>query len=1218
MKQLRIRLIALSCFAIGIIIAVVLTPFDHQERPDDHIGSSDAMRAFEWWYAQRALPSNLIPHGAFQRASQYVQSSMKKERERTVNSTGGSQWESIGPTNIGGRVLAIDINPSNTNIVWVGSASGGLWKSTTAGEGATPWTYVNTGFPTLSVSAIAIDSLNPNVMYIGTGEISRYQRPLVGVVGARASYGLGILKSTNGGTTWDTTGLTYTFPQITAIQKIVINPRNTSTIYAASSEGVAKSTNAGATWSIVNPELMAMDIVINPVDTTILYSSHGNLNSTSDPGIYYTDDAGVSWVQLGGGLPTSNFGRTSLTISPTNPSIIYAGVSHASSYAIIGLYKTVNGGAIWSAVSTTNFVGTQGWYDNVIAVDPTNPNNVYCAGFDIYRSTSGGGGMSNISSGFVHVDHHAITFDPSNPLIIYFGCDGGIYKSDNGGISFMDLNKGFVTTQFYPGFANAVQDSNFALGGLQDNGTLQYLGSSSWQPIFGGDGGWCAINSTNKFILYVESQYMNLAKSTNGGSGFISATSGLPFPNASNYNFIPPFVISYSNPNVLYAGSKNVYKTTNGAASWFAPNGGANFNGTNISCIGVSSTHHDTVMAATGSGALGGASLFQVFSSTNGGTNWTNVTGSLPNRYPTDIEFDPTNSTTAYLTYSGYGTPHVYKTTNIGQTWTNISSNLPDIPHQAVTVDPEEPTSIFVGTDLGVFHTSDGGGSWEEYSTGMPTAMILDLVVSRANASLRAATFGNGVYQRKLPRTPSIDVTYPNGGEILASGIPTTITWSHKYLDTVKLEYSTNNGTSWTLIADNVPASQNQYSWLVPQVATTQGRVRVSDALTGLYVDSSFGTFSILLNPDVITGWNLLSVHLTPPDARKSLLFPSASSVAYTYNGSYFQHDTLLTGVGYWLKFIVPQYTTYTGDSLAIDTIDVKAGWNMIGSISTPVATSTITEIPSGIVTSSYFGYVTGYTESTVLEPKKGYWVKTNADGKLILQSSSMIPQSVMKYYDERSKFNSLTITDRTGQQQTLYYTDKNITVDKYELPPVPPQGVFDVRFGSNQMVEEFNPSKEISILVSSASYPLTVSWQSISKNSPASLISNEGIVVLVGRGESRFASSESQLRMRFSSETPAGTPCIFTLNQNYPNPFNPTTSLRYQLPSSGHVTLKVVDILGREVTLLVNEEKQAGSYQIEWDASSLASGMYFARLEVRPEYASKVSVDMKKMLLLK
>src|SRR5258707_2382387 len=153
----------------------------------------------------------------------------------------------------------------------------------------------------------------------------------------------------------------------------------------------------------------------------------------------------------------------------------------------------------------------------------------------------------------------------------------------------MGLDNGFVTTQFYPGFACAVDDSNVAAGGLQDNGSVKYVGSGFWDPIFGGDGGWCAINSTNKNVLYAESQYMNLVKSTDGGGTFSGATFGLP-TGQSNYNFIPPYVLSFSNPNVLYAGSRDVYQSTNGGSSWFAPNGGADLNGTLISCIGISWT----------------------------------------------------------------------------------------------------------------------------------------------------------------------------------------------------------------------------------------------------------------------------------------------------------------------------------------------------------------------------------------------------------------------------------------------------------------------------------------------------------------------------------------------------------------------------------------------------------------------------------------------------
>src|SRR5207302_6303523 len=428
---------------------------------------------------------------------------------------------------------------------------------------------------------------------------------------------------------------------------------------------------------------------------------------------------------------------------------------------------------------------------------------------------------------YTHADHHAIAFDPVHPDTVYFGCDGGVFKSTDGGDNYFGCNGGLATTQFYNGFANAFGDSLPAIGGLQDNGVVEYGGSTTWSKIDGGDGGWNAIDPTNIHIMYDEYVYLAMKQSVNGGISFNGTTAGLP-TGSTNANFIAPFAISTSSPNILYAGNKNVYKTTSGGASWFPPNGGANLNGTKLACIGVSYTSPDTLLAGTGTSSFGASPLFQVFASTNGGQSWTDVTGTLPARYPTDIEFDPTLSSTVYVTYSGYGGPHLFRSTNVGQTWTDISGNLPDIPHQTLAVDPLQPGNLYVGTDLGIFHSSNGGASWEDFSTGMVPAMILDLVVSRPNGVLRAATFGNGVYERKLARTASVALLVPNGGEVWQAGQSYLIQWSQQFLTSVKLEYSTDDGGSWNLIASNVPVSPSQYAWTIPSVNSTHARVRVS------------------------------------------------------------------------------------------------------------------------------------------------------------------------------------------------------------------------------------------------------------------------------------------------------------------------------------------------------------------------------------------------------
>ncbi len=1216
----------------GLSLLIFLFAFSrHHQGPETahpSIPRGDAWHAFEWWYAQRAYPNSHIPPGALKKAFLWKEKTALRQAAGAVigggNRTEGrsaeslTEWESLGPTNIGGRVLSIAVHPVNTSTVFAGSASGGLWKTTTGGTGSGAWSYVNTGYPVLSVSALAIDPVHPDTIYLGTGEISRYERPLIGVVGARSSYGLGILRSVDGGATWDTTGLSWSFAGVTAVQKIVINPLNTSTLFAATSEGVFRSTDAGDSWSLSNSVLMAMDVVINPTDTTILISSHGNLNSSPNPGLYMTFDAGGSWSKIDGGLPVSNFGRTALAVSPSNPSYVYAGIANGANSTTIGLYRSTNGGGSWDLMTTTNYVGSQGWYNNALAVHPTDPFTIYASGFDAHKSDDGGATLPAVSNGSVHVDHHAIAFDPSDPNIVYFGTDGGMYRTTDGGTTFKDLNNGFVTTQFYPGFATATDDSSVALGGLQDNGTLRYTGNPAWTPVWGGDGGWCAIDPSNPNTMYAESQYGRIVRSYSGGPAFSSITSGLP-GSQSEWNFIPPFVIAPSSPNILYAGCKNVYKTTNQGGFWFPADGNANLNGTTVSCIAVSRTSADTLLAGTGSGSIGATPLFEIYSSTNGGAAWVNVTGSLPDRYPTDLEFDPTDSRVVYVTYSGYGTPHVFRTTNLGASWTDIGAALPDLPHQSIAVDPVYPGHLYVGNDLGVYRSSDTGQSWTEFTEGMPDAMILDLVVSPSNDALRAATFGNGVYQRHLPRTPVLALTFPAGGEVLISGFVERITWDESYTSFVDIEYSTNGGTDWTAVADSVPASEQQYDWTVPAVATSEGVIRVSNSDGGTPASVNPTAFSVIVNPDLLAGWNMVSVPLGLANYLKDSVYPTAVSNAFGYQKGYVVRDTLFNGSSFWIKFDAPQFTDFTGDSLFTDSINVQPGWNMIGSISGPVMVSEIVEDPPGLIKSSVFGYRKGYSETDTIVPGRGYWVKANVSGKLHLSSGTAGAAPAARPAPAWDDFNSLTITDAAGFEQILYFSSgtKPQTGGWAELPPAAPGNGGDVRFATGRRFETLDGGDpgDIEKLVTARNLqaPVEITWEVDPAGETYELTDQRGDrFTLTGEGSAVLRHAPEHLSMRLMTGSPAGIPVEFGLQQNYPNPFNPVTTIRYSIPSESGIRLTIYDYSGREVTVLAEGPATAGDHVLEWDGSRYASGVYFCRLVVPGR------VFTKKMLLLK
>jgi photosystem II stability/assembly factor-like uncharacterized protein len=1210
---------------------------DRSETSKSRKPEDDASDAFRWWYEQRALPFPEIPQGAFQKAFRKYRLAFEKNKKHSAAISATEQWYSLGPDNVAGRILSLAVDPTSPNVVWAGASGGGLWQTTTQGIGANAWTFINTGFPTVSVGAIAIDPVDHNTIYIGTGELSFYQRPLVGLVGARSSYGMGILKTTDGGATWDTTSLSYPFSATTAIDKIVINPQNHNTIFTATSEGTFKSTNAGTTWTLSDSTLMAIDVVMNPLDTTVLYLTCGNYNQSPNPGLYKTTDAGGSWDQLTTGLPSADFGRTPLAMSISDTSIVYAGIANASTLGDYGLYQTTNAGSSWSAVSTVNYVGSQGWFDNTIAVSPIDANSVYCAGLDIYKSTNGGSNLAEQTywyagytfvvppggpegpTNYSHADDHAIAIDPTNPETIYFGNDGGVFQSTDGGATFYGRNGGLMTTEYYPGLAVVPTDSTKMLGGLQDNGVLLYSNSPVWSKVDGGDGGFCAIDPTNPNIMFDEYVYLAISKSTDGGRSFSGATDGLP-NGSSSANFIAPFVMSPTNPSILYAGATAVYKSTNEGDSWFTPSGSSNLNGTTISAIGVSWTNPDTLMAATGTGVFGVTPTFQVFSSTNGGVTWNNVTDTLPDRYPTHIAFDPENSATACITFSGYGSSHVFRTTNLGQTWTDISSNLPDIPTQACVIDFDDTNSIYIGTDLGVFYSTNGGAEWEEFNDGMPPTMVMDLVISPANYALRAATFGHGIFERHIPVHPYLTLLSPNGGQQWTGGDVDSIKWTQKNVNTLSIQFSLDSGLTWDYVTTSYSAASGFYLWQVPTTLSNNVFIRITDLAADTVIAVSQSPFSIIAAEDIRTGWNLLSLNQRVANGAVTAVFPEAVTSAFFYQGKYIQSDSIYPGVGFWLKFAASNNFTFSGDSIYADTISVNKGWNIIGGISFPVADSNIVQNPPLNITSLTYGYNPqfGYYSVDTLQPKRGYWVKVQSDGTLAFSvSGSSALQKASATTILPDPVNSFTLRDAAGRSRTLYLTDQlhGTNLQLFDLPPVPPLEGFDIRFTSQRSLECISADSEtFPIAMQSVVYPLTLEWDAV-EGSPDIFLKENGKFARALSGSGQITIDQAAgFNIAFGTRRniPGASPKTFLLEQNYPNPFNPSTNIRYEIPSQSFVTVAVVDLLGKEVALLVNEKQNAGSYTAHFNAGQLPSGMYFVRMR------AGAFESVKKMLVIK
>ncbi|HLA64690.1 MAG TPA: FlgD immunoglobulin-like domain containing protein, partial [Rhodothermales bacterium] len=660
----------------------------------------------------------------------------------------------------------------NPSTIWAGSASGGLWRSTTAGLGATAWARVPLAFGAMSVSTLALHPTDSLTLYVGTGEVYRYGDTQGGVTyrPTRGGYGVGVLKTVDGGATW-THALNWSRNQERGVQMLRLDPSNPNTLWAATTEGVLVSRDAGATWTTSLSVLLATDVTVNPANPNEVVAACGNQLSTGF-GIYRTVDGGANWTRITTGVPSSYVGKVVFDRHPTQPATLFASVGNGiEGTTSTWLLRSTNGGATWTTVTTTDYGSYQGWYSHFVAVNPHRPDDVLLAGVEMWHSSTGGtnpvqqtsyaglpfeppiGGPDGPPE-YMHPDHHHFAFHPTNPDLVYFANDGGIFRSLDGGLTYESINGGLQTTQFYNGTAASVQDSTLMMGGLQDNGVVMWSGGGVWRRPIGGDGTYTAIDPRTPERVYGASQYLNMLRSENGGQSF---TGVRPTGNAG---FVAPYAIAPSLPDRLYAAGRVVYRSENRGTNWTATNGNLPVDpaGNLALALTVAPSDANTVYVTTSPNLRAPTDTPgppRLFVTVSAGASWIDRTAGLPSRFLTDVAIHPTDPQTAYVTASGFGTGHVFRTTDGGVTWTDLTNGLPDIPTSAVALDPLAPDQIYVGTDVGVFVSRNGGASWAAFTEGLPEAvMVIDLVISAPDRTLRAATHGNGVYLRRLERNP--------------------------------------------------------------------------------------------------------------------------------------------------------------------------------------------------------------------------------------------------------------------------------------------------------------------------------------------------------------------------------------------------------------------------------------------------------------------------------
>lgn len=703
----------------------------------------------DWFYRQRAWPFDSIPQQVYQRA--VGEARLKAKANYRQNN---QAWKFAGPMNIGGRITDVEGVSGNSNIFYIGAASGGVFKTTNAGQ---TWQPIFDQNPILSIGDMAIHPGNPNILFVGTGEAN-------GGGGSVSYEGNGIFKTTDGGISWQYLGL----EQSGSIPKILIHPFNDKIIYVAAmgrmfgknkQRGVFKSTNGGDTWEQVlfhSDSVGAVDLILDPRHPDTLYASLWERSRRPSGidyggpacGIYRSFDGGKVWTNLNQGLPTGdNLGRIGIALSASSPQVIYAYYMDESG-DFLGIYRSENYGNTWAKTNGRVNVANFGWWFGKIYVSPDNAEVVYALGLSGTKSINGGQQFLPMTENFnedVHVDQHALFIDEKNPNRLLLGNDGGLYLSINAGGNWSKINN-LPITQFYTCHIDYSQPQRI-YGGTQDNSSMRRRAGSQdqWEIIWEGDGFVCLVDPEDNRYVYTESQYGVFVRSTDGGKNFSTALNGIDGNDRKNWN--TPVVFNPKNPASLFLGTNRLYKSTDRAISWtpISPSlagitGPRNY-GT-ITTISVSPLDSQLIYCGTDIG--------QAWVTKNGGQNWEQISTGLPQRWITSVAADPNIKSKVYITLSGYrydeSMPHVFRSFDYGTGWTDISRGLPPVPCNQILADPALSGHLVVATDAGVWRSYNDGNQWEMPGKDLPLTVYSSLAFHPPTRTLAAASYGRGIY----------------------------------------------------------------------------------------------------------------------------------------------------------------------------------------------------------------------------------------------------------------------------------------------------------------------------------------------------------------------------------------------------------------------------------------------------------------------------------------
>lgn len=884
-----------------------------------------------------------------------------------------ANWTALGPFGSAsgtgaGRTQCVRFHPAGTGTVYVGAAAGGLWKSTNNG---TSWSTTTDQIASIGVADVAIDPVNNNIMYIATGDFD----------GAATGFSqgdsksVGVLKSTDGGNTWNTTGLSWTTSQQRFISKILINPLNTVEIFAFTSVGIYRTRDSGANWTLVLGGYFK-DGEYKPGDTTTIYSCSGT-------GVYRSTNSGQTFS--GTTFAGAGLNNLRIAVTPADPNYLYI-VGSATSGAFGRLVRSTNSAATFSTMSTTPNVlgGTQGWYDLTIAASPTNKDEIIVGGIDIWRSTNGGSTWTQRTFGYgggayVHPDQHDAIY--ANGTTIWLAHDGGVDRSTNSGSTWTSVNGNMNIGEPYFLGVSATSSTKI-VAGLQDNGSIVYNGST-WTLGKGGDGMDCFVDWNNPNIVIASSQNGGHGRSTNGGASFSNIVTGL----TGTADWIAPICQDPNVSTTYYAGRQDVFRSTNSGASWsqLGSLGGSG----NVMLINPCPSNSSVIYAARSNA---------IYKTTNAGSTWVNVTGTIPvaSAQITDIDVDNTNANRVYVTLSGYSSGNkIFYSTDGGTSWTNYSAGLPNLPANCVVFKKNSPGAIYVGMDFGVYYRELSMPAFIPYNTGLPNVWVNDLEIFYPTGKLRAATFGRGIWETDLYSQPGVAPTafYSTASNTICVG--SSLAFS---------DGSSNSPTSWSW---SFPGGS-------PSTSTLQTPPSITFTASGSYVVSLVATNSVSSSAPYTTTVYVIntptsvstSTGTCAGQSKNLLVATNASSVVWQggQTGTTASFGPTVT--------TVYSYTVFTGACMSTGTATMN--------VSAPPTTPTFSQLGNILTSSSATGYqwyfngspIPGETNQTLNMSLYGsgfysVWVD-NGSG---CQASSTVVFLTPTSIQETSIFNGITVS---------------------------------------------------------------------------------------------------------------------------------------------------------------------------------------------------------------